>query len=54
MGVVSLIMGYWWWAAGTAADIALADHLAPREIDVAKLKRRLEADWAPWFAPART
>jgi len=31
-------------AAGTAADIALADGSTPRTLDVAKLKRRLEAN----------
>lgn len=30
-------------AAGTAADIALADHVSPRHIDVAKLQQRLHA-----------
>jgi hypothetical protein len=33
-------------AAGTAADIALADDVPPREVDVAKLPARLEADGA--------
>jgi FAD dependent oxidoreductase len=33
-------------AAGTAADLALGDGVAPRRIDVGKLQRRLEADGA--------
>ncbi|MFO7287605.1 MAG: FAD-dependent oxidoreductase [Gammaproteobacteria bacterium] len=31
-------------AAGTAADLALRDNVAPRKIDVAELQRRLERD----------
>jgi len=31
-------------AAGTAADIALADNVAPRKVDTAKLKSRLKAN----------
>jgi hypothetical protein len=33
-------------AAGTAADLALAAHVAPRAVDVAALQRRLRADGA--------
>ena len=33
-------------AAGTAADIALADAVTPRRVDTRKLKQRLEADGA--------
>jgi hypothetical protein len=33
-------------AAGTAADLALARGIAPREVDVSELQRRLEADGA--------
>jgi len=33
-------------AAGTAADLALADSTTPRTVDVAKLQRRLERDGA--------
>jgi hypothetical protein len=33
-------------AAGPAADLALAAHVAPRAVDVAALQRRLRADGA--------
>jgi hypothetical protein len=33
-------------AAGVAADLALSAGVAPREVDVAELQRRLDADGA--------